>query len=429
MKRLQRRTALLCQGLFLSLVCVEGATCAEKVEVRRAEPVTVLPAEPVAPGETSPREASPPTPIAPKFGASSSLDVTSRQKIKLSLEAGVLADDNVFLSARNPVSDVLYHFSPALTLTLGDKDDPESSYLSAHYQPEAFLFQNRHEENTVDHTASVAGRQQWARLGVQGRAAYQRTSGSTVELGGRVPRDIWQAAVGFTYGWGAKTSFTTEAVLLATTYHREGFMNSREWKHENFLKYQATEKTLVGIGGDWGKLEVDEEPRAQNFQQFLILLQYQAAGKLTLAARAGVEWRQTAAEHATTPVFGLEAAYQPRDYTRVTLRGVREVIASGDLQGQNYIRTGLEGGLEQKIGNPFTLSLQLGWDTYEYRAASAGLTSQREDDTYFIRPAFLYDFADHWRAELWYQWRSVNSNFADQTYKTQQIGLRLRYHF
>ncbi len=412
----------------------------EPVEVRKAESVTVRQALPsdgtgangAAPSgsgaELSVPEASLESAFAARDEAAS--DLGSQRAFQITLETGVLADDNVFLSAREQVSDVLYHISPAVRLSLGDATERQDSFLTVNYKPEAFFFHKRHEENTVDHTAGIATRKKFAKLAVDAAAQYQRTNGSSVDLGGRIPRDIWQASAGLTYGWGVKTSFSTAVIWNATRYHQSGFADSEQWTHEGFVDYQVTEKTRIGAGGAWGQLKVAGEAGRQDFQQALARAHYQATDKVELGARAGAEWRQTEAGSTATPVFGVDVRYQAAEGTRLKLQGARDVMASGDQQGQNYTRTAVGAGLEQKVGEPFTLTLDAGWEHYAYTSASrdAGAAGRR-DNSYFVRPAFLYTFADHWRAELWYQWRSTRSNVEDQTYDVQQLGVNIRYEF
>jgi|GEM_PF-3337068 len=412
-------------------------------EVRRAQVVTVRPAEltrdgaggggvaalAVAGEDVEAAAAGSPAVVAADPAPA---DLRTARRISISLEAGVLYDDNIFLNARDPAEDLLYRASGEARFNLGDVTAREESHLMALYRPDAYFFQENPDENTVDHEASLSVRQKFAKLAVDAAVKYQRTSGSTVELGDRVPRDVRQVRAGLTYGWGAKTSFNTGVQWDGTSYREGAYADSKEWASESFVDYQATGKFRFGLGGGFGQLDVSDGSTPQDFQRALLRVNHAATGKLTIVGRAGVEFRQTEAGRSATPVFGVEATHALTAKTTLRLRGVQEVSASGVLEGQNYLRTGLGLGLAHRLNDRISLSLEGGWDRYDYesvRRATEQIGSERSDNTLFVRPGFTYAFGDRWNAEAWYQWRSTESSDPEQTYDVNQAGLNLRYTF
>jgi len=217
----------------------------------------------------------------------------------------------------------------------------------------------------------------------------------------------------------------------ATAYREGRYADSTEWSHESFVDYQATEKFRLGLGGGYGRLEVDDGSEPQDVQRALLRVTHAATGKLSFTGRAGLEFRQTEVGDSTTPVFGIDATYDLTAKTVLRLRGVREVTASGALEGQNYIRSGVSLGLAHRLNDRFGLSLDGGWDQYDYEAVTriTQETGDRSDTTLFVRPGFTYVFGDRWNAEAWYQWRSSDSSDPGQTYEANQAGLNLRYTF
>ncbi|MFN0127933.1 MAG: outer membrane beta-barrel protein [Verrucomicrobiales bacterium] len=437
--------------VVMAVVSGPGRAAERGVEVRRAVALTVRLGEPVVrdaagmggsperegsadgdrddlPEATTAEGEDEPDGVAAEVGPT---DLRTSKRVGLWLESGVLYDDNIFLNASDPEADLLWRVGAEVRLNFGDVVDRDETYLVARYRPDAYFFLENPEEDTLDHEAELLIRRKFARLAIDGSGRYQRTSGSTVELGDRVERDVASARGGLTYAVGAKTSLASSVRWDGTAYREGGYSDYREWAHESFIDYQATEKFRLGLGGGYGRLEVDDGSEAQDFQRALARFSHDATGTLTLSGRVGAEFRQTEVGDTTTPVFGLDATHALTAKTQGRLQAVREVAASGSLEGQNYTRTGLVMGVTHRVNDRVSLSVDGGWERYDYEAATrAALTlDDREDTTVFVRPGFSYSFGDRWRAEAWYQWRSNDSSAQDQTYEVKQMGLNMRFTF
>lgn len=419
------RTIPLC---LLALLGAGGLVAQEKEEIRRAEVITIergQPVEEVVDWEGDEAQAE----LADAADAAQ-VSLAQAKRVQLSLEAGFLYDDNIYFSARDQVSDMLYRASLAARLNWGDALAKEESYLTIGYRPDAYVFQSNAEENSVDHQADASVKKKWARLSVEGAGKYQRTSGGTADLGGRVERDVFQARAGAAYGWGAKTSVYTGLQWDAESFREAGYADNSQWTHEAFVDYQATEKSSMGLGGAWGQLRVRDGSQPQDFQRVLLRARHVATGKIVLRGQAGVEFRDTEISRSLTPVFGLDADYEMTAHTVLRARAAREILASASMNGQNYTASRLSLGATQKLGERFSFALDAGWDWHEYEAARRGAQSQARDDSgFFIRPGLAYAFAGHWTAEAWYHWRSNDSSDSQHHYDVSQAGLNIRYDF
>lgn len=436
----------------VAIVPGTGGAAEPAVEVRRAVALTVRLGEPVgsrdgavmggspggegsadgdwgdSPEATAAEREDEPAGVAAE---ERSPDLRTSKRVVLWLEGGVLYDDNIFLNARDREADLLWRVGGEVQLNFGDVVNRDETYWVVRYRPDAFFFLENPDEDTLDHQAELLVRRKFARLAVDGSGAYQRTSGSTVELGDRVERDVVSARGGLTYAVGAKTSLASSVRWDGTAYRESGYADYREWAHESFVDYQATEKFRLGLGGGYGRLDVDDGSEAQDFQRALARFSHEATGALTLNGRVGAEFRQTEVGDTTTPVFGLDATHALTAKTEGRLQAVREVAASGSLEGQNYTRTGLAMGVTHRVNDRVSLSVDGGWERYDYEAVTRAALplDDREDTTVFVRPGFSYSFGDRWRAEAWYQWRSNDSSAPDQTYEVNQVGLNMRFTF
>ena len=445
-----------------------AASAAGEEEVRRAEMVTVrsaevaeetgdaaddalLRAEPADENTVSPTEATTsadelvtPAPGVEQKKASAAdavevafsghdeaqANLTKASPIQISLEAAVIYDSNIYLSPREEVADTLFRISPSVRIGLGDVGEKADSYVLANYRADALAFVDNSDENAVDHDAQVSGQKRFARATVGASARYQRMSGSSVDLGDRVLRDVLSGGANLTYGWGQRTSFSTAFLWDSTRFEDGRYSDFDQWTHETFATYELTGKTKVGGGFAWGMLDAAGLQDPQKFQRLLLTVDMDPAAALVVRGRAGVEWRQTDAGNDVSPVFGLDADYKLGVKTAFRLRAARAVEASGSQAGQNYTRTSLSAGVSHRLNDRITLSLDGGWENYRYTASAAGVSAgNREERSWFVRPGVSWEVAQRWRAEAWYQWRAVDSNTPDGSYDVNQAGMNLRYDF
>ncbi len=355
--------------------------------------------------------------------------VERAKKIRLSLESGVVYDDNIFLKSKDKQSDVIYRVSPQFRFALGDADARQASYVKLDYRPDIFIFQKNDGENSLDHDAAVSGQWTQARLTLGGQVRYQRMSGSSIDLSDRVQRDRYTAGVNGSYGWGSRTSVETSFKWSSERYAESGYADFDEWHHDTFFVYALSAKTRVAAGYGWGRLEVDGQG-AQKFQQALARVETELSGKLSVQARGGAEFRTTDSGDSTTPVFGAAVNYKAAEGTTLALHGERSVEASGAQAGQNYSRTSVGAEIRQRMTERFVLSLDGGVDNYAYAQAGAENAAGRgTEKSYYIRPGVSYALKENMRAEAWYGYRRTDGSGADDEYSVNQAGFNFRVDF
>ncbi|MDG2125027.1 MAG: outer membrane beta-barrel protein, partial [Verrucomicrobiales bacterium] len=347
---------------------------------------------------------------------------------KFTLGGRVVYDDNIFLSAREEVADVLYVISPGVSIHLGDAVERARSYLYLNYNPEVVFFQETSEENAVDQNLEVGGAWKGAKLSVAATAGYQNLHGTTADVGGRADRQVFYGNVVLSYGWGGKTSIESGFYFEQSDYG--DLSDTRESRNESFVDYQLTEKTSLGLGAAFGKLEaIGVEGGGQNFQQLLFRGRSQIGAKLAVHGRIGADFRQSEVGDDVMPVFGIGVIYEPASGTAVSFNASREVAPSAFEAGEVYTRTAAEMGLEQRIMRRWKVGLEGGVEQLDYEAATEDAEGVREDTGYFVRPSVRYDFREGMRGELFYLLRKSDSNVVEQSYGSNQVGVSLGIDF
>ncbi|HEX2747931.1 MAG TPA: outer membrane beta-barrel protein [Verrucomicrobiales bacterium] len=356
--------------------------------------------------------------------------IQTRKRWTFSIDVRSIYDDNIFLSSKGrEKSDFVFLFTPSVTFRSGDTATKRDSYVIASYTPSASFFASDSGENSVDHTVRLDMQKRFGKLAVGLEGRYQRLSGATPELSDRVDRDETGAKLRLRYDLSARTNIETSAGYSAVKYRESGLDDYHEWVSETFVGYELSGRTRIAAGGAAGRLDVDGG-KPQDYQRALVRVTTDPKGKLTVDAKAGVEFRKTGAGRETTPVFNVSAEYRPTGRTTAGVSVYREVTASGSVENENLTRTGATLRVMQKLGSRFTAGLEAGYEKMEYASTEAGVAgSGREDEYYFLRPSLRYDFSENRRAEIYYSLRRDNSTIGDFDFAANQAGLAIGFDF
>ena len=382
--------------------------------------------------ELSPNDLS--TPLLPHGAENDMVEppppVDTKKRWTLTLEARAIYDDNIFLSRPGrEESDFVFLLSPTLTYRRGDTMARRDSYILASANAAGSVFTDHGEENSVDYSLRFDAQKRLGKLAIGVDGKYQRLSGATVELSDRVDRDEAGARVRLLYDLSGRTNIEASAGWNTVSYRERALEDYDEWVAETFVGYQVTGRTRIAGGGAVGSMDVEGRER-QDFTRALIKVTTEASGKLTLDAKGGMEWRDTAAGSQTTPVFNVLAEYRPTGRTSIGGSVFREVTASGSVEGENVTRTGASIRVQQKLGRSLTAGVEAGYEQLQYDATEGGTAdSGREDAYFFVRPSLRYELREGRRFELYYSHREDNSSVNLYDFDADQIGLAFACDF
>lgn len=350
--------------------------------------------------------------------------VDTKKRWTLTVEARAIYDDNIFLSRPGKEEeDFVFLFTPTISYRRGDTATKRDSFLLASYTASASFFSDHSDENSVDHSLRFDAQKRLGKLALGVDGKYQRLSGATVELSDRVDRDEAGARLRLRYDLSGKTSVEASGAWNTVRYRESALEDYDEWVAETFVGYQFSGLTRVAVGGAVGSMDVEKRAR-QDFTRALVKVTTEPTGKVTLDAKAGMEWRDTAAGSQNTPVYNVSAEYRPTGRTAVSGSLYREVTASGSVEGENVTRTGASVKVQQKLGHSLTASVEAGYEELKYDATEAGAPgSRREDEYFFIRPSLRYELREGRRFELYYSHREDNSSVNLYDFDADQIGL------
>jgi hypothetical protein len=301
-------------------------------------------------------------------------------------------DGNVFLKNTGGQSDVITRFAPGLTMRLGN--DESIFYLDADYTVGLNYYLEHPKESTADQEGR--GQFQWTlpKTVLALNMNVSSDTGQDIDVSDRVRRDVYFIGLTAHYDFGEKTSFDASADYSRSDF--AGLISSSQYEGDLYFEYQYSPKTQMGVGGGVGYLLVPGAP-GQEFQQLNLRATYRATGKLTLISQEGLELEELGGGggETITPVFILEAAWDARAGTSLSLTARRSIYASAILNNQNYTATSFDFSVRQRITDYVDVSLAMGYVNTDYTAAAANVDAVREDNYFYVRPAV------EWKALSW----------------------------
>jgi len=355
-------------------------------------------------------------------------------------------DDNIFLTQNTTADDFYFTIEPEITLGFGDIVGGDQNYLRLDYAPGAIFYLDHSEANALQHIINLQGQYHLQKLTITLSQDVELLEGSNLnslsstganpvppinlDTGGNVDQNIYRTNATFLYDLTGKTSLNGGIQFIANSY--EGSLIDSETLSGNLdLYYTYSPKLTVGLGGsvgfDWVGSGSD-----QVFEQINARITYQATGKISLNASGGVEFRQFEDDDQNgshvSPVYELDAVYQPFDGTTITLSGSRHNQSSAVNAGQDYATSNITLGIRQRFVQRVYLSVTAGYENSNYFSTGTGTNDRRDDNYYFVQPALDVTVTRFWTAGAYYLHRENNStgNFG---FNDNQFGIRTSLAF
>lgn len=342
--------------------------------------------------------------------------------------AAMVYDDNIFISNTNRVADVIWSVTAGLAFELGDYRNLKENFLIAEWYGTGYFYTENPQQNAFNQAAALLGQYRWNKLTGQVESRYQYLTGPDREVGAFTDRQLFVNAIRFNYDYSDKTTFDTE--FLQNTQVYKSYLNQYDYRLKLGGNYRILPKVKLGGEGVAGILDVANGP-LQYYQQLRARLRYEATGKLAFKVSGGIEFRQFQgqSEFRTEPVFSLGLEYTPFDGTLVSLTGYRDVIGSNSLEGQNYVATGVQLSIQQRVLQKFFLGVAVGYENDTYFSTEAGVTADRVDNYIFIRPSVSYNIAEWVKTGVFYEYRNNDSTVSSSTFYDNRVGVELNLAF
>ena len=346
--------------------------------------------------------------LGPAAAEATAVDEMGRKRWRIIplFSAGVVYDDNIFLSNSDRVADVIWTASAGLIFELGDFRDHKENYFSVQWIGQPVIYTENSEQNGFNQFAALGFQYRFNKLVMKLDSSYSTVKGANRDVNTITTTQTLWNSLAFGYDYSDKTDFNlafTQYAILT-----QDFQNTSQYKVSTGMNYQIFPKTRVGFQGVAGVIVSTDTP-LQYLQQALIQVSYSATGKLSFMLSGGVQFLEYEGSDIIKidPVFNLGVYYQPFYATSLSLVGFRNVVGSSSLAGQDYFATGIELRAQQQFFQKFVAAVSLGYenDSYFGTTPEPYTPSNRVDDYVFARSRLTYAFVDWFSASVFYEYR------------------------
>lgn len=349
-------------------------------------------------------------------------------RIRPKASVSMTYDDNIFITNTNRVSDIIWAVTGGLAFELGDFRNMKENFLIAEWYGTGYFYTKNTQQNAFNQSAALLGQYRWNKLTSQLDSKYQYLTGPDRQVGSFANRHVINNALRFNYDYSAKTSFDSE--FLQNTQIFQSYFNQYDYRLKMGGEYRVLPKVKIGAEGVAGILSVEESP-LQFYQQFRLRAKHETTGKLSFKASGGIEFREfeNFDDFDIQPVFSLGAEYLPFDGTLVSLKGYRDAVGSNSLRGQNYMATGFEISIQQRLLQKFYTAVAFGYENDTYYATAPDVDASRVDNYVFVRPSLNYKFLEYMNAGVFYEYRNNVSNEGTNSFYDNRCGVELTCTF
>jgi len=345
----------------------------------------------------------------------------------LGLALEVAYDDNIFLSANRPQSDVVFRITPRIAYAFGRPDDP-GCYVRLMYRPSGVVYIENSDESRVDHDfaleAGVVGKRH--DLGI--KTGLRRLGDATPDTGTTTERTEYLAEARYAWRPREKVRLEIAAGLSGEDYDESNFADSDRTYGELAVRYAYSPKTELGAAWRFGRDDVDGGG-TQNVNRATARLIWRPRQKWSIDMEVGAEHRDYPNGSDLYPVLEGRVEWQVREGTGIYLAAYRREESSASFPGQNIEVSGVAAGITQRIGSRWTGQLEVGYENNRYKQVAGFGQARRRDKIFFLRPSLEYQLNDQFRCGLFYRYEKNDSSGPAFGYKQNQIGVDMTYDF
>lgn len=337
-------------------------------------------------------------------------------RIRPIIAAGVTYDDNIFITNTNRVGDMIYNIDAGFSFDLGDYRNRSENFLMLQYLASGIFFGKYTSQNSFDQQGSFLGQYRFEHLSVQLDSTYQYLNGAQRQVGAFTTRTLFNNKLRFLYPYSSKTDLDFELRQNANYYPQN--LSSFFYEASSGFNYELFPKTKIGLEGILGFADVQDSPDMW-YQTLNTRASYLLTGKVAVKSSLGLQFNQYVSggePMRIIPVFSVGADYALFSKTNLRLLAYRNLQASPSIEGQDYIATGGEIGIDQNFSEKLLFGISSGYENDTYVANTEATDATRVDNFFYFRPKISYSFMKYVRSSVSYEYRANDSTLQQDTW-------------
>ncbi|HEY5741886.1 MAG TPA: hypothetical protein VIS99_05035, partial [Terrimicrobiaceae bacterium] len=250
-----------------------------------------------------------------------------RWRIAPVFSAGVVYDDNIFLSNVDRVADIIWNFSVGFAFELGDfrggavslgeRRGGTENYLIAGWIGVPVFYTNNSAQNAFNQYAYLGLQYRWTKLVAIFDSSFSIVKGASREISQIITTTTFANSLRFNYDYSEKTLIKLDFRQWAS--FTDAFQDQNQYEIRAGMTYQIMPKTKIGPEFAVGTSASTDSPFSY-YEQVLGTTTWTPTPKFTFRFAGGLEIRQVEGGDPPVrfgPIFSLGMEYHPFDGTSV----------------------------------------------------------------------------------------------------------------
>lgn len=353
-----------------------------------------------------------------------------KDKFHFSVTAGIRSESNIFHSATNEESDVIFSITP----TLSYQSAPAGGALNTFsfvYAPSYQIFSKNSDRNTLNHTATFSYGKKMPKSDLGISLSYHKTDGSNRFTGGFVDRESLRLGVNFSHILTGKTRLDLGANYIMDNFDTNGLFDTGSYSVNAALKYQATGKLAIGPRISYGGSTVSGNADHGQWSAG-IAFDYQYSGKTTFTGDIGFSQRSFSGGGAASNLdyisWALGMSHQLGAKTAIQASIYRRAKASYNFVNSGYIATGAAITATYDYSSRLAFYSTISFENDDYFESGAGGTNL-DNDYFSITLGSRYRVNESLRVGGSLTWTDNDSNNAFNNFENFSAGITATYNF
>ena len=337
--------------------------------------------------------------------------------------------DGIQSQPGQPSTSTINEVSPGVLFEMG-------RHWTLDYTPTLRFFSNPSFRDTTDQSVSLNGAttyQDWS-FGLSQR--YVSSSTPLVETGSQTDQETYTTTVNAAYHvntdlsleLGVNQNFRFVGAASQATNSLNDSLAS--WSTMDWLNYTFWPGfgAAIGVGFGYDDVSVGSD---MTYEQLQGRINWRAGDKLSFSFNGGLEVRQfldSAVPELFNPLFGMSLQYKLFEVTTISLNANR-TVSSSYFQNQVTETSSVGASIQQRLLGKLHLVVGGGYANTSYKASSAVLPVQREDNNTFFDVRLTAPFSRRGTLSVFYRASDNSSSKPGLTYSSVQMGLELGYQF
>ena len=367
----------------------------------------------------------------------------------------IYSDNITFAPDPDAIEDFYVSLEPGISVGLGDVPERKGNYIRLDYSPNALLYFENSEFNTINHFIHLEAVAHFGRLtlslyqdvhlteGVESQFNSPNNFGDQNDRGpdrdrwrnnrdvsGRNEVEFYNTTAMAKYDFSDKAWVTGAFRYSLTSY--EDVFTLDIYSGDLFFDYKLRPELTVGIGGAGGVVNHDNPIIEEQFQEVRSRFTFDLPKRIKIDGSLGLEFRQLAPRGDfgyTAPIVETSVSVDPVEGTRLTIGARHRTLVSNAFEAQSFTVTGANVGLRQRITARIDFNVNAGYEQASYFSVVPDVVATRRDEYFFVEPSLDWRITDKWTAGVFYIHRENQTNLLPFGFAENQAGVRTSVSF